>query len=253
MIRSAAAAFAVLAIANTAHAAKPKSAPQRPPAAVAAELRDKALSDPTAYAIVESLTTEVGPRPAGSAAMLAARDWGVAKLKALGFENVHVEPYTVNTWARGPESAEVLAPYPQKLVILGLGKSPPTPPEGIEADAVVFHSLNEMLDAPEGSLTGKIAIVTQKMARTQDGSGYGADVRIRGAAGEAAKRGAVAYLIRSVSTAEDRLPHTGGMFVPAGQTAIPSAALSPADANLIDRMAGRGKTIRIKLNLANTA
>ena len=59
----------------------------------AARLRDQALQDDTAWNILESLTTEIGPRPAGSPAQARARDWGVAKLNALGFSNVHVEPF----------------------------------------------------------------------------------------------------------------------------------------------------------------
>ncbi|HEX8234223.1 MAG TPA: M28 family peptidase [Caulobacteraceae bacterium] len=220
--------------------------------AVAAQLRDRALTDSTAFDVVESLTTEVGPRLAGSPGARRAAEWGAAKLKALGFTNVRLEPYTVTAWERGAESAEILAPYPHRLVILGLGKTVSTPPQGIEAEAVVFPSLAEMLAAPPGSLTGKIAIVTQKMTRTQDGSGYGAAVRARGiGASEAARRGAVAFMLRSVSTAENRSPHTGTMNYQPDAPRIPAAALSPSDADLIDRMAARKRPIRIRLNLQN--
>src|ERR1700761_3747365 len=78
----------------------------------AAQLRDQALHDNTAWQVLESLTTEVGPRPAGSPAAARARDWGVAKLTALGFADVHVEPFAKTAWLRDAESAEVLAPFP---------------------------------------------------------------------------------------------------------------------------------------------
>ena len=80
----------------------------------AAALRDQALGDSTAWNVLESLTTEIGPRPAGSPAALRARDWALAKLRALGFANVHAEPFAKPSWARGEESAEVLAPFPHK-------------------------------------------------------------------------------------------------------------------------------------------
>src|ERR1700749_2626325 len=92
----------------------------------AAQLRDTALNDSTAWQILESLTTEVGPRPAGSPAAARARDWGVAKLNALGFANVHVEPFAKRAWLRGAESGEIAGPFPQRLALLGLGNSPPT-------------------------------------------------------------------------------------------------------------------------------
>jgi Zn-dependent M28 family amino/carboxypeptidase len=219
-------------------------------AAGAAAVRDKALTDTTAWEVAESLTSEVGARMVGSPAMERARDWGVAKLKELGFENVKVESFTTPAWSRGAESAEVVGPWPQKLAILGLGNSSPTPAGGITAPIVVFKSYQAMLDQPVGSLTGKIAVVTQAMGRTQDGSSYGAvGVQRRAGAPEAAKRGAVGYLIRSLSTDDTRLPHTGG-GAPGG---IPAAALSPPDAELLERLAARGKPVMVKLQMESSA
>jgi Zn-dependent M28 family amino/carboxypeptidase len=236
----ASAAFFVLA-----GAAQAQSIPE-----VAAQLRDKALAGSPAFPIVESLTTEIGPRPAGSPAQKRAMAWGVAKLTALGFQNVHTEPFTVTAWVRGPESAEVVAPFPQRLAILGLGGSVPTPKDGIEAEIVLFHTYADLLAAPMGSLTGKIGVVTQPMVRTQTGEGYGAINPVRTAGpSEAARRGAVAYLHRSLSTAENRMPHTGALRYASDAPKIPAAALSVADAELLDHMATRGQPIRIRLSL----
>jgi Zn-dependent M28 family amino/carboxypeptidase len=215
-----------------------------------AKLRDQATAGSAAYPVLESLTTEVGARPAGSPAQKRAMEWGVAKLKALGFQNVHTEPFTITAWVRGPESAEVTGPYPQKLAILGLGGSVPTPAGGIEAEVVLFHTYADLLAAPMGSLKGKIVVVTEPMVKAQDGSGYGAvnAVRTRGPA-EAARRGAIAYLCRSLSTIDNRLPHTGATRYADGVPKIPAAAMSVADALMLDHMAERGKPIRIRLVL----
>ncbi len=255
MIRQIAAALIFTsALAGPALAKTPKPAPAPDPAATAAALRDAALDDPTAYGIVSSLTTEVGARMAGSSAAARARDWGLAKLKALGFQNVHAEPFTITAWARGPESAEVTAPYPHALKILGLGRSVSTPPGGIEAEVVLFHSYAEMLAAAPGSLTGKIAVVDQPMTRTQDGSGYGAAVTARThGASEAARRGAVAYLVRSISTADSRLPHAGAMRYADEVPQIPAAAISVPDAELLDRMTAMGQPVRLKLSMTETS
>ena len=220
----------------------------------AAALRDKALAGGSpAYAVVESLTTEVGQRLAGTPAARRATDWAVAKLTALGFRNVHAEPFPITAWVRGPESAEVVSPYPQRLSITALGRSVPTPPEGIEAEVALFPTYAALLAAPAGSLTGRIAVVTQPMARLQDGAGYGYNNAIRrNGASEAARRGAVAYLLRSLSTDDTRLPHTGAMNYQDGAPQIPAAALSPPDAELLDHMAARGKPIRIRLLLRPT-
>ena len=236
------------------HKPAPPAPPPADPAAVATALRDKALTDPTAYAVVESLTTEVGPRLEGTPAAARARDWALAKLTALGFSNVHAEPFTIPSWIRGAEAAEVTAPFPQPLMILGLGRSVPTPPGGIEAEIALFHSYADLLDAPPGSLAGKIAVVTQPMTRAQDGAGYGAlgRARFRGPS-EAAKRGAIAYLLRSLSTSDSRSPHTGRLEYAADAPRIPAAALGVADAELLDRMAARGGPVRVRLVLNSTS
>ena len=217
-------------------------------------VRDRALTDPTAYEIVKSLTTEVGQRLAGSEASARARDWGLAKLKALGFSNVHAEPFPITAWARGAESAALTAPYPAGLAILGLGGSAPTPPGGVEGEVVVFRAYADLLAAAPGSLAGKIAVVTQGMARTQEGSGYGAaNVLRRSGASEAARRGAVAYLTRSLATGVTREPHTGALDYFADAPKIPAAALSVIDALQIERLDAAGAHLRLKLQLASTS
>lgn len=234
-------AAAVIAAAAPAHAQDLASA--------AATVRDKALDDATAWTLVESLTTEVGARPVGSPAMMRARDWGLATLAALGFENVHAEPFTTRAWLRGEESAEVIGPWPQKLQILGLGNSASTPKGGLTAEIVVFRTYQALLDQPPGALKGKIAVVTQPMPRTQDASSYGTiGVQRRQGAVEAAKRGAVGYLVRSLSTDGARLPHTGTST----SAGIPAAALAPPDAELLERMVSRGKPVTVRLVMNST-
>ncbi|MCE3589889.1 hypothetical protein LXJ59_25185, partial [Escherichia coli] len=66
-----------------------------------AAFRDAALKDDVAWDIVEGLTTEVGQRLAATDAEARARTWAVAKLKALGFRNVHIEEYQMPVWLRG--------------------------------------------------------------------------------------------------------------------------------------------------------
>jgi hypothetical protein len=212
-------------------------------------VRDKALSDPTAWNVIESLTTDVGARPVGSPAMAKAKDWAVDTFKKLGFANVKVESFETGAWSRGAESASIVGAYPRPLHILGLGGSSPTPPGGLEAEIALFPTYADMLAQAPGSLAGKIAVVTQKMPRLQDGSGYGA-LNAQRTAGpvEAAKRGAVAYLLRSLSTDDTQLPHTGGA-APAG---IPAAALSTVDAELLDHLVARGKPVRVRLDMASS-
>lgn len=225
--------------------------PVFPPADPAVEkLRDAALKDDVAYDIIEGLTTEVGPRLAGTEAEARARDWAVAKLKALGFKNVHIETTMMRTWVRGAETAEVVSPFPQKLRLAALGGSGATPAEGLTLPIVYFPSFAELVAAPDGSLKGKIAFVSNAMVATQDGSSYGqfGPARFVGP-NVAAKKGAAAIVIRSIGSDHGRGPHTGLTNFEAGVAPIPAAALSTSDADNLARMVKRGRPVMLHLTL----
>ena len=176
----------------------------------ASSLGQRALNDSGAFDFVESLTTEIGQRLAGTEAHRRAVAWAEARLKAAGFENVHSEPFTFPAWIRGAESAEIVGSVPQHLAVTALGGSVATDASGIEAEISLFRTYDDLVAAAPGSLNGKIAVVTQRMVRAQDGSGYGAANPIRRyGPSEAAKRGAVAYLLRSLGTDSHRLPIPG--------------------------------------------
>lgn len=213
-----------------------------------ADIQGKALKDSLAYEITEGLTTEVGPRQAGTEAEARARDWSVKKLKALGFQNVRNEPFMMPTWVRGTETAEVTAPYPQKFHVTALGNSASTGENGIEAEVAYFDSLAAMQAAPDGSLAGKIAFVTHDMHRTQDGSSYGTYGPVRWIGPSiASQKGALAYVIKSIGTDYHRNPHTGNMNFREGVKPIPAGALSLPDADNLERMIKLGKPVTMKL------
>jgi len=216
---------------------------------VAAELRDTALAGQNmAWDWVSELATRFGPRPAGSDSERQAAEWAAGRLKALGFANVHIESFPVTAWVRGTESAQIVAPVAQPLVAAALGESPPTPAGGVEAEVVIFPTLDDLKNAPAGSLTGKIAFVSERMVRTQDGAGYGVAVAARAyGPAEAARRGAVAFVLRSVGTDSNRIAHTGTTLYADGRVAVPAFALSGPDADQIERLAALGEKVRIRL------
>jgi hypothetical protein len=248
-------ALAMLALAGAAPAPSP-SAPvlSETVRSTAVALRDGALRGTGAFDIVRSLTTEVGPRPAGSAALRAAADWGVRTMRDLGLQNVHTEPVTVPHWDRGQESGRILSPWPQPVVLLALGGSVGTPAGGLEAEVVSFPSLEALDKADPAQVKGKIVFLDKTMARTRDATGYRDTVPIRGAGpAHAAKLGAVAVLIRSVGTDHNRTPHTGGTHYEEGGARIPAAALSVPDAELLAAEVASGKPVRFHLELGARA
>lgn len=219
-------------------------------AETAQDLMRQAREDNLAYEVVESLTTEVGPRLAGTAAEERARQWAVLKLRQLGFSNVRVEPFTLPVWERGEERAEIIAPYPQAMQITALGGSSSTGAQGVTGEIAAFASLAELSEAEDDSLRGKIVFVDESMSRSQDGSGYSAAVKKRRAtAYEAQRLGASAALIRSVGTSSHRFAHTGQMrrVTAAGSPGVPTAALSAPDADQLQRILDRGQSVTLRL------
>jgi len=216
---------------------------------VAVQLRDAALAGhDMAYSWVSELTTRFGPRPAGSDNEHQAAQWAAARLKALGFDNVHIESFPITAWVRGAEAGELIAPTRQPLVLAALGESPPTPTQGLEGEVVVFASLAELQAAQPGSLAGRVALVANRMVRTQDGEGYIAAVgaRIEGPAA-AARAGAIAFLMRSVGTDSHRIAHTGTTRYIDGKVPLPCFALSAPDAEQLERLAALGLSPRVHL------
>jgi len=232
-------------LALTATAAEPLTAAAL---AEAHALRERALADDKAYELIGSLTTEVGPRLAGTPGDARAVQWAVHTLKALGFSNVRAEPVTVPRWIRGAAHAEITAPWPQTLAVAALGGSIATPADGVEAEIVPVASLDDLKAQPRERIAGRIVFFTNRMERARDGHGYGKTVppRSTGAA-EAATLGAVAMVMRPAGTSISRTPHTGAQRYANGIPPIPAFALSNPDADLLERQLASGRPVRVKL------
>jgi hypothetical protein len=242
---------ACLALAFSAHAAdKATTIPEKAVAAATA-LRDRAMNDNTGYEFVSALTTEVGPRLAGSAADARGVAWTVAKFKAMGFDKVYTEKVSYPLWQRHSEHAEIVAPFPQPLALTALGYSAGTPTGGLTGEVVAFNDLAALKAADPATVKGKIVYVGTHMQQQKDGHDYGmgSATRTHGAV-LAAQMGAAAYLLRSAGTdAHSRTPHTGVTGFTDPSQAIPAAALSLPDADQLERILKEGKTVTLKLDL----
>lgn len=241
------AVLSVSSLIGPAHAAGRETRIPEAALANAAQLRERALASDLGYRITESLTTEVGPRLAGSEADARAVVWAEAKFRELGFDKVWLEPVSFPKWERRSERAEVLGAHRQPLTLTALGGSPGGT---VEAEVVRFADLAALEAAPAGSLTGKIAFVDYRMQRARDGAGYGPGSRVRSRAPSAAIRaGASAMLMRSAGTDSHRAPHTGITRFDEGLTPIPSAALAVPDADQLARLVAKGPVkVRIALD-----
>ena len=237
----------------------PKGAQKAPAAAMSAEatrLAQDLTADARVWNTLATLCDTWGHRLSGSPALEGAIDWAVATLKAGGIATARREAVQVPTWVRGEESAVITKPAiagkPVQLVMLGLGNSVGTAPEGVTAPVVVVHDEAE-LKAAAKRVPGKIVLFNNPMPQwTPDkGACYGKTVRfrVRGAS-KAAALGAAAVLVRSVTAHSLRSPHTGMLKYDEKLPKIPAAAVSTEDADRLERLVKRGDEVVVRLKMA---
>ncbi len=218
---------------------------------VAKRIFDHCRNGTDAYRKLETLCVEIGHRLSGSEGLERAVAWAAQTLRADGQQNVRIEPVQVVRWIRGRESCELIEPYRRTIPMLGLGGSIATAPEGITAEVLCVRDEQELQQRADEA-RGRIVLFNFPMPadRPETGHGYGVAVRyrVRGAS-MAAKYGAVAALVRSVTTRSLSTPHTGGMRYRDGVPKIPTAAISIEYAELIDRLARRGRRVVVRLKM----
>jgi carboxypeptidase Q len=218
-------------------------------------VRDAALASDYAWHQLAHLTENIGPRPAGSPQAQAASEYVADEMRKLGLD-VHLEKAQVSHWVRGEEKAELVefpgqpAQVVQKLILTTVSGSTATSAEGITADVVVVHSFDELTALGREKVAGKIVLFNVPYDKRKALGGYAFDaygeaVVYRGRGGQAvADLGGAASLIRSVGSAEYRLPHTGFSYA----APVPAAALAAEDADLVEHLATQGR-VRMHLTL----
>lgn len=218
------------------------------------KLRETGLADERSYAILERITS-VGPRLTGSAQAAAAVEVTRRIMVELGFERVHTEPVEVGHWVRGDvERAEIAAPpsgTAVPLAVCALGGSVGTPAEGLTAPVIEVRSLDEVASLGE-AVKGRIVFYNRPMDRRtpEPFAAYGAaaDQRVAGASA-AARHGAVAVLVRSLTYRTDRHPHTGMLRYDPGAPRIPAAAVGTSDADLLSELIKKETGVSVTLRL----
>jgi hypothetical protein len=208
-----------------------------------AVIRDGARTGP-AYERLAELTDRIGPRLAGSEALDRAIAWARDTIESDGVP-VTIEPVAVPVWTRGEESLRMTAPVDRSLAVLGLGG---TVGGSVEAPVVVAHSFEELTDAARGKIVlWNVPMLDEE--RMVHGYGEAVKYRVQGAS-RAAEKGAVASLVRSVTTRSLYTPHTGMLRYEDDVEQIPSAAVTVEDAELIDRLTRSGTEVRLALTLS---
>lgn len=185
------------------------------------------------YTLLEHLCLEIGPRLSGSAQAEEALNWSAKVMRKSGFDSVYMQDVMVPNWKRGEPEVCRIVDKKSDLAVLAIGGSVATPADGITAEVVEVQSLDEVDELGE-KVKGKIVFYNrafdQRNISTGGGYGGAVDQRVHGAS-RAAKYGAAAIVIRSVSSGFDDVPHTGTLRYAEDAPKIPAAALGVLSAN----------------------
>ncbi len=202
---------------------------------------DVALTQGQAYPWLSHICTNIGGRLSGSSGAAAAVEYTKKMLDTLQLDRVWLQPCMVNTWERGPKeevsARGIRSGTSLSLPCLALGNSEGSGPNGVTADIVEVHTLEE-LDSLGEQVRGKIVFFNRPFdaTRINTGEAYGraADQRVNGPA-RASKYGAVGALVRSLSSTLDDFPHTG-VTIYDDQKPIPAIAISTLAANKLSAL-----------------
>ena len=223
------------------------------------KIQQAALASDYAYRQLSHLSNNIGPRLSGSPQAEKAVEYVADEMKRLGAV-VQLEKLMVPHWVRGEETASLVeypgqAPNtPQKVVLTALGSSVATPQEGLTAEVVVVNNFDELTALGREKVAGKIVLFNARFDKQMAAQGFAMEayrqaVIYRGfGPSSAARLGAIAALVRSVGSADYRLPHTGGLRYTEDAPKIPGAAVAAEDADLIARLTSEGK-VRMRVTL----
>ena len=218
------------------------------------KIADEILVNGKAYSNLHTLTKMVGGRLTGSPQMYKAEEWGQKALQEAGADKVWLQECKVPRWVRGgkDEAKLIDGDKEQPLAVLALGNSAGTDSKGITAPILLINSFED-LEQKKDEIKGKIVFYNYKFnpKLIEAFYGYGDAVRYRGAgASRAAKYGAVAVIIRSITNSTDNYPHTGAMSYDNAYPKIPALAVGLWDADKIAETFYQNKnvTIFIKTN-----
>ncbi len=198
---------------------------------------DYYLTKSSCYANLRELTQSIGGRLSGSPQAAKAVDWARKAMYAAGADTVLLQPGLVPHWVRGKkEICRIAGAKPQELQCVALGSSVGTGAKGLTAAVIEVKSFEELEQLGKTKIEGRIVFfnVPFDQSKIHPGSAYRevGKFRVLGAS-QAAKYGAVGMLVRSLSSLNDDVPHTGNMHYDTSlsKTKIPALALGCVSAD----------------------
>jgi hypothetical protein len=217
------------------------------------KIADEILVNGKAYDNLHELTKKIGGRLSGSPQMVQAENWGLRVMKQSGADKAWLQECMVPHWVRGgkDEATAYFAGRKKNIDVIALGNSLGTGPKPVKAQVLEVTSFDD-LESKKDRVKGKIVFYNYKFnpRLINTFEAYGDAVRYRGqGASRAAKYGALAVIVRSMSHGDNNNPHTGTLHYDSGFPQIPAVAVGLWDADwLSSQLQKTTVTVSIKTN-----
>jgi len=217
------------------------------------KIAGEAMIDSHAFQYLTELSDDIGSRVTGSPAERKAEQWGVAKMKAIGLENVHTEKYQLwRGWTRGMAQGELLEPIRRPLHVDAMGWTGSTPAGGAEGQVVTVNLFDIEEEVKHASrLSGKIVLVIIEGAPKKNEESlfaiFGDFLKAAGKAGAVAVIGGQA----GAKASGMNLTHTGILGFDA-DFSIPVLSMTAEDQGQLERYVESGKKVLVRFNVQNT-
>jgi carboxypeptidase Q len=226
--------------------------------AMIAAIYNEVMLNGECYENLRYLCKSIGHRLAGSESAQKAIDWGKITLEKSAADNVFLMPVEVPHWTRGgyEYGGYEMSGQQKEVALTALGGSVGTEEKRITAEVIEVKSFDELKALGEEKVRGKIVFFNKPLDATliNTGAAYGGGYPIRGQGpSEAAKLGAVACLIRSLTLADDNYPHTGATNYEEGVKRIPAAALSAVASRQLSQDLKSNPQLKFNLQLSCVA
>ncbi|MCX8018963.1 MAG: M20/M25/M40 family metallo-hydrolase [Chitinophagaceae bacterium] len=227
------------------------------------KISDEMLRNGQAYENLRVLTKQIGGRLAGSPQMYKAESWAFELLQKSGADTVWKQSCRVPRWVRGgkdemwsseivssnnpsrPDARLIKVPYD----VVALGNTIGTGPAGVSGELVMIRSFEE-LEKRKDEVKNKIVFYNVPFNPTyintflayRDAGSY----RTQGPA-RAARYGAKAVVVRSLTHAEDNHPHTGVTNYDTAYPRVPAVAVGIKDADKLALLLEKGKKVIVTM------
>lgn len=200
------------------------------------------LSNSPVHETLRVLCKDIGNRLSGSPQAAAAVEYTRQLMESYEFDTVYLQPVMVPHWVRGDKeiaritNSEKLGAFDMKT--LALGNSVGTGPNGVHGEVIELGGLNEVEEYGK-KLEGKIVFFNGKMDPTEINNFFAyrdAVAQRAWGASDAAKYGAKAVMVRSMTNRQDDTPHTGSLRYKPLIPQIPAVAISTNDADRLSQL-----------------